>query len=236
MSQLQNEIETLENRANELRDRRDFTATESTALDARVALGDVEAIGDAASKRAEMDVISRALDGVESDANELRGQAEAGDVAAARESEIAHVQQLARDALAIDADARKMATKAAAALAKNAEFIVEAQARARSIRNELASVAKHDPDVLSDAISTETLDALGYTESGFYPVEFQAPLLFDGDAREINGASGLLLSMQGAANRMGATPSATPTGLNNPLRREARATAPIPKHKDRRAA
>ena len=116
MSQLQTEIQTLENRANELRDRRDKVARDSSALDARVALGDVDAVSDAASKRAELETINRAIDSMGRDLSEMRDRLASDAKQTVEADEIERVRGLKSEMAAAFARRREIAHEAAAAL------------------------------------------------------------------------------------------------------------------------
>ena len=179
MSQLQTEIETLEKRANELRDRRDEAAKESAALDARVALGDAEAIGAAASKRAEMDVISRALNAVSLDAQRVQSELDARAAAAAHAAKVERLQNVARDIIALDDEAAQAAAQLAREINNGMDAIEATRKKAHDLRWQIQVLHYDDPALILEALGAQTRANIGYSPGQQWQ-GFDLPRLFGG--------------------------------------------------------
>lgn len=168
----QTQLETLENRAAELRAKRDEAAA-SAALDARLAQGEFTAAGDAPNKRAELDAIGRALDGVERDADVVREQIAEAQAQAARAAEVEQLQNIARDISILDADAQNRALLLVSELETRLEAIELAREAAHALRQEIRLVRSRDSGLIAEALSQQTQADIGYSDrerwTGFDP-------------------------------------------------------------------
>lgn len=152
---LETQLETLENRATELRQKRDDAAAASAALDDRLAQGEFAAAGDTASKRAEFDAIGRALDGVERDADAVREQIAEAQAQATRRAHLDAVTAIAQGAADLDTQAQDAAAELARQIEKDAAAIWEMKCRADGLRAELTKIAHDDPAIFQEDISLE---------------------------------------------------------------------------------
>jgi DNA repair exonuclease SbcCD ATPase subunit len=169
----QTQLEALETRATELRQKRDDAAAASAALDARLASGEFDRAGDAANKRAELDAIGRALDGVEADADAVRGQIAEQGAAAARAAEVLQLRNVARDILILDADAQNRALLLVSELETKLEEIELAREAAHALRQQFRAIRSRDRALITEALSQEIQSAIGYSSherwAGFDP-------------------------------------------------------------------
>lgn len=180
----QTQLETLENRATELRQKRDDAARESAALDARLAQGEFAAAGDAANKRAKLDAIGRALDGVERDADEVRGQIAEQGAAAARAAEVLQLRNIARDILTLDAEAQNAALRLVSELETKLEAIELAREAAHALRQQFRTLRYSDSALIAEALSPQVQADIGYSDREHWP-GFQPRTILPGRNSEI---------------------------------------------------
>lgn len=188
VAQLELERAELEKRATELCTKRDDAARESEALDARLAQGEFDRAGDAANKRAELDAIGRALDGVERDADAVREQIAEAEAEAAKIAELTRLQTLARDIVSLDAEAHKAALELAAQIEARVCEIAQTRERAHILREQIRRVHVLAPAIVQKALSPQLQAAIGYGGSYSSWIGFNPPSVFpngNGDLRAI---------------------------------------------------
>lgn len=157
-TEIENQLDAKNKRADELRDLRDETALESDALDLAVQNGDFKTAGKAANKRAELDAIARALAAVEAEALECRGQLDGLEADRLRGLDLARVAAIASNLQAAKDRRNSTLAQAAAALDASVESALDDWNLVYELTTELDQIRMRDGDLFRDAVAPELRD------------------------------------------------------------------------------